>query len=427
MKYLILVILALAGCATKIQLQAQRMPNLNTKGIQRIAVMPFRSIDNYSDAAKHATSVATSNIQTINQFTLVSPGKIKEAIRKGESLENYADALFIGQIINIEGKISNKQNSYKNKDGTIAMTTSYTREVSVEFAYHLERVRDGLVIGPIIKKGGTNASANSPSELPSVIELASKVIDAQLSYLYRDLAPYTVMVQRTMEEDKNLKQPMEEALAHVKAGNYIAANKAYLALWESRQSIAAAVNAAYLYEAMGETKNAANLMQQVVAATRSPKANEVLASLNKELLEQARVEKFDGMRNRNETVASHAISEVQKILFAEAKLWIHNSAVSDRNLVDGVIDNMTSAFVSNGVTVVERQVIGLIFKENNLQMGGSVNDDDIVRIGSLAGANTIVIIGTTGAGTTRRLQVRVLDIETGTIIMQSGTDSKWNL
>jgi hypothetical protein len=423
-----LMAIAFISCGSqKVQIQAQRMPNLNTKGIQRITVMPFTG--NYPDAAQHATNVVTSNIQETNRFTLVSFSRVKEARKKGESLENYVDALFVGQITNITGKIDAKSSSYKQKDGTTVTTTTYILEVSVEFAYHLERVRDGSMIGPIVKRGSTSASASSPSSLPSKDALANKIIDAQLRSLYMDVVPYTVMVQRVIEKepDKNLKEPMEAAFELLKAGNYIAANKAYLAIWESSQSFAAAVNASYLYEAIGEIQNAVNLMQQVFADTGNPKAKEILEHLNKELFEQTRVEQFNNAQNQTKIVTNHVISEVRKVLPAEAKLWIYNNAKSNKDLLNGIIDNMVSTFVNDGVTIVERQMINMIFKEQNLQMEGYVSDTDIVKIGNLAGANTIVIVDIAGTGNVRRLNVRVLDIGTGSVTMQSGTDSKWKL
>ncbi|MDR2731610.1 MAG: hypothetical protein LBB36_00145, partial [Fibromonadaceae bacterium] len=375
--------------SSKIPIQVQRTPNLNTKGIQRIAVMPFTG--NYIEATQHATNVATGNIQATNQFTLVSAGRIKEARKKGENLENYADALFIGQITNIEEKKDSQTSSWTDKKGVTHTQTTYTLEVSVNLTYHLERTRDGSMIGPVVKKGSTSASANSPNELPSINTLVNNVVESQLRSLYMDLVPHTVTVQRTMEKEPNsaLKPQMEAALEQLKAGNYVIANKQYLALWESHQSFAAALNASYLYEAMGETQNAANLMQQVFAATGNPKAKVVLDYLNRDLAEQAAVEQFSNAQNQTEIVTGFAIGEVQKVLPAEAKLWIHNSAASEQNLVNDIIDNMISKYLSSGVTIVERQVIDMVFKEQNLQTGGSVSDDDIVRIGNLAGANTI--------------------------------------
>lgn len=424
---LILAVFILAGCATKITIQVQRTPALDTKGIQRIAVMPFGGA--YSSAAQHATDVAISNIQATNRFTLVSSNKINEVRRSRESLENYVDALFIGQITNISEDNSDQESSYKTKDGKVVTFITFTRTVSVEFTYYLERARDGSMLGPVTKKGDTSASADNSGALPSAASLANKIIDSQMSSLYRDLVPYTVTVQRAMEKesDKSLKQPMETALAYVKAGNYIAANKAYLDIWESYQSIAAAVNASILYEAIGETRTAANFMQQVYAATGSPLVSDTLARLNRELAEQAGVEQFDNSQTSAEKAANHAVNEVQKVVPAQAKLWIHNNSSSNQSLVNAVVDNMISAFIANRITVIERQMIDLVLKEQNFQLSGNVSDSDFVSIGNLAGANAVVIVNISGLGAERRLQLRVLDIRSGTVIMQSDTGNAWNL
>jgi hypothetical protein len=60
-------------------------------------------------------------------------------------------------------------------------------------------------------------------------------------------------------------------------------------------------------------------------------------------------------------------------------------------------------------------------------MSGAVSDDDIVRVGNAAGANTIVLLGVEGSGALRRLRVKVLDVEKRSPIMQSDAGEKWQL
>jgi len=108
-------------------------------------------------------------------------------------------------------------------------------------------------------------------------------------------------------------------------------------------------------------------------------------------------------------------------------VWIHNNATANLGLVNDVIDSMASEFIGLGVPVVEREFISLIAAEQDLHLEGFVNDSDFMSIGNLAGANTIVTVGITGAGAARRLQVRVLDIATATVMMQSGTGAFWSL
>jgi hypothetical protein len=136
---------------------------------------------------------------------------------------------------------------------------------------------------------------------------------------------------------------------------------------------------------------------------------------------------FGDARRQTERVSSHANLEVRRVLPADARVWVHNSAPANQALVNDIIDNMTSSFIRGGITIIERESIALIMDEQNFQMSGFVSDNDFVRIGNLAGANTIVIVNITGTGDMRRLQVRVLDIERGVTTMQSDTSDAWKI
>ena len=429
----VLAILVFTGCATRIELRVQRTPALNTLGIQRIAIMPFEigfRSNVYRNAAQHATLTAISRIQATNHFTLVSSTAIDDARRRGESIENYVDALFTGQILSIEEKMSTREGQYKDsKTGEIIKYIDFIREVDVEFSYSLVRARDGSLLGPIVRSGSYTDTQRNAGELQSMEALAKIIIDNELRLLHRDVVPYTINISRSLEKEKNkeLKPQMEAALAHVKGTNYLAARQAYLNIWEAFQSVAAAVNASILYEATGDTRTAANFMQRVLSATESPLARNTLARLNRELSEQAGVERYEDTRNLTEKTSHYAFAEIQKILPQGARLWIYNNAASNHDLVNNVIDNMTAEFLGCGITVIERQMIDLVIGEQNFHLSGNVSDDEFVSIGNLAGANTVIVAGISGSGAGRRLQIRVLDIRSGALIMQSGTGSEWNL
>jgi hypothetical protein len=425
--------LVLAACATKIPMQVKRTPTLDTTGIQRVAIMPFGG--GYSDAGQYATNKVKGIFPSMAQFTVVGDTTVSEARRRGENLESLVDALFIGQITNVTVNNTSQQGSWKDKDGNVHTYIDYNREVTVSFSYHLERTRDGSMLGPIQKSGRATSSArDDSSRLQSATALTNKIIDDQLKYLNRDLVIYTITVNRVFvdkDPDKTLKEPMKAALAQVKAGSYVAAHKAYLAIWESNQSVAAGINASILYEALGDTQTAANFMQQVVDETGSPKASIRLNELLGELAQAAAVEEFGAAvgQRPSDRVTALAVAEVKKVLPASPKLFIHNNTAAGDNqtLANEVIDNMTASFISDRISVIERQMIDLILKEQNFQLSGNVSDNDIVSIGNLAGANVIVITGIIGQKATRRLTVRVLDIKTGSIIMQSSTGGEWNL
>ena len=428
----LMLTLSLTSCATSITLRVQRRPAMDTTGIQRIAIVPFETTGRgalHRNAAQYATTLVTDRIRATNSFTLVSPSIINDARKRNENIENYVDALFTGQITRIDEKTTSHQGKKKNDDGEMVDYTYYVREVDVEFNYSFVRARDGTIVGPVSKTGSANDTNENINDLVSIEALVNRTIDNQLKNLYRDVAPYTTTVSRDLEKEKNkeLKYQMDEALAQVKAGNYAAARQSYLSIWELNQSVAAAVNASILYEAMGETLYAADFMQQVLTVTGSPRARDVLARLNMELAEMAGLEQFNNTRSSLEKITNHAVSEVRKVLPAESRLWVHNNATANRNLANDVVDNMISGFLSCGIAVVERQMIDMVLKEQNFQMEGNVSDNDYVSIGHLAGANIIVITDIAGTGAGRRLHVRVLDIRTGNVIMQSGTGIEWRL
>jgi TolB-like protein len=429
-----LLALILSGCATTVDLKVQRPPTLNTAGIKRIAIMPFEAVSHdrlYREMAQYATSAATSKIHAINYFTLVDSSEIERLRRNNQSIENYADALFIGRITRLESRDGTSLGQYKNKEGETVYYTIYERNVEIEFNYSIMRSRDGSLIGPVSKRGSNSSSSQNIGEVRSTTDLLRSIVDRQLSLLGHDIAPYTVTESRTLakdtSKDKVLQAEMKDALAQVKAGSYRIALEAYLGIYERYSSFAAAENASILYEAFGDTQTAANFMQRVFEETGNFRAREVLARLDKILQDKAILaNEYADARGKTERVAAFASDEIQKVLPKDARVWIYNNA-SNNSLAGAVVDNITSSFIRKGIRVVDRQNTALIEAEQRLQMSGYVSDDDFVSIGNAAGANTIVIIGIIGSGAIRRLQVQVLDIEKGVTIMQSDTGEKWQL
>jgi len=430
---LALAAFALAGCATRINLEAPRTPALDTRSIQRVAVMPFEAPSSESGAvalASGLTSQMAGQLRATGVFTMVDASVVNSARMRGAGIYNYVDALFTGRLTNYSARTVQRQEQRRNRNtGETTTHTFFVREVEVAFYYQFVRAQDGAIIGPVSRQGRTSVRNDSIQNLTPEATLANNIIAGQLRMFHRDVVPHTVRVSRTLERerDRDLRPQMDAARAQVRAGNYIGARNAYTSIWNMHGSIAAAINASILYEALGETENAVFFMESVFAETGAPRVGSVLVRLNRELAEQAGVEAFADARTPVERVAAHAISEVGRVIPSAARVSIHNSAAASQGLVNDVIDNMISTFLQSGVPVVERQLIELILAEQNLHMDGSVTDGDFISIGNLAGANTIVIVGITGAGAARRLQVRVLDISTGTVVMQSGTGSEWRL
>jgi len=424
-------IFALTGCSTSIPLAVKRPPILNTSGINRVAVMPFEADGGSGEMARYATTVAASNIQAMNHFTLVDHTEIERLRRSDRSIESVVDATFVGRMTRTAADSEAKPYEWTDKEGNVHHGTTYTTFVEVDFNYSLIRARDGSLIGPISKRGRNRESSNDG--YPSAQELMRKTVDGELRYVGRDLAPYTSYERRVFAEDKSpdkaLKAEMKNALAQVKAGNYKLALEAYLKIYERYRSIAAAENASILHESFGDVRLAADLMKEAYDATGNPKAMAVLDRLNNIIKDQETLAAdYGDKKNLTEKTSASASEEIRKFLPQGAKVLIYNST-QDNEKAAAVLDNVTADFIKAGISVVDRDNLSaaLIQEELQTQMSGAVNDDDIVRIGNATGANTIVILGVEGSGATRRLRVKVLDVEKRTPIMQSDSGEKWQL
>jgi len=363
---------------------------------------------------------------------LVDASEIQCLQRSNQSVENYVDAMFIGRITRANIENDYKTSQTKDKNGNVHYYTTYYTKVEVEFNYSLKMARDGRLIGPISRRGVQSASDNSG--YPSADGLLRTALVNEIALVKQDIAPYTSTELREFAEDKTgvagIKDEMKAALENVKAQNYKLALQNYLGIYERYKSIAAAENASVMYEALGDTESALRIIQKVYDETGNPKLQLRIAMLNKNLEDKAKVAANE--REQEETkspidrVTAFASEEIQKVLPSGTVVWLYNNSPGN-TMVEAVVDNITSSFISKGVRVVDRQNAALIEAEQKLQVSGAVSDAEMVRLGNAAGAKMIAIIGITGSGAMRRLQVRVLDIERGVPIMQSNTDDKWQI
>ena len=292
-----LLVSILSGCATKIKLEVEKLPDLNTSGIRRIAIMPFETASSKADylrIAEYATRTVNRRILETNYFTVVDPQLIQNLQRNNQSIENYADAILYGRITSLNTISRSNTYQYKDKNGKDVKYKTYFRAAEIEFNYFLVRVKDESIIGPVYFRGRNTSSGDSWYSLRNINELLRSVIDSQTRRINQNLAPYTITEIRTLEKenskDKVLLSEMKDALAFVKSGNNRIALNAYLDIYNRNKNIAAAENASILYEALGETPLASDFMQRVFSETGNPKAGELLARLEKILSDKATLE-----------------------------------------------------------------------------------------------------------------------------------------
>jgi hypothetical protein len=132
-------------------------------------------------------------------------------------------------------------------------------------------------------------------------------------------------------------------------------------------------------------------------------------------------------------VVAKASKELLKVLPKDSKVWIYNRATGNETAIAaGIVDDLISTVLENGMTPVDRESAALIASERKIQLSGDVRDSDIMSIGNQIGAQylvTINVIATNpgGAGIVRRAQMRVLNIETASLLYQSDTSNDWQL
>jgi hypothetical protein len=93
-------------------------------------------------------------------------------------------------------------------------------------------------------------------------------------------------------------------------------------------------------------------------------------------------------------------------------------SVASRDLesAEFVVDELAYIIVNSGnFKVVDRKSLDAIRSEQNFQTSGDVDDDSAVSIGKLLGANIVITGSISGAGSTRRLRLKALDVMTAEI------------
>jgi TolB-like protein len=96
-------------------------------------------------------------------------------------------------------------------------------------------------------------------------------------------------------------------------------------------------------------------------------------------------------------------------------------------LADTLVQSITSGLGQRGITIVDRNTTSLLEAERDYQASGAVSDSDFVSLGNAAGVSAFILVSITGAGDMRRLQIRVVDVETGRVLYQSPQDDSMNI
>jgi len=423
-----------AGCATTVAFQVQRPPTLNTLGIQRLAVMSFTTADNSSQQRQTAawlTNESLARIQATNHFTLINAAEVERMRASGGNIETLADALFGGQVVSIVVQNSSREGSYKDKEGNVITYITYEREVQLSYNYSLTRTRDGSLIGPVNKSVKTSSTSQNQMELKTADDMIQSLVKSSLSGLNRDIAPYMATEHRSLmketSKDKILKQRMKDADALVKGKSYKTAQNAYLDIYEDTGSFAAGFNAALLIEVQGDREGSAALLQKLYDDTGNPKAATEISRLHRAMAEAGLLEAYKVNQNQRDRVIALMIETLPSRMPRDPRIAVINNSRNEKDLADAIVNGIIDGLIAKNITVVDRNNQTLVEMERNYQYSGNVSDEEMVSLGHEAGVNAFVLVSVTGSGGSRRLAVRMLDVERNTILYQSPQTSEMDL
>jgi hypothetical protein len=384
------IMLSLAGCATSVPIKSVRPPTIDTSSIQRLAIKPFENKSGVGGpVSAQLTRYLTEKAERLNKntgkFTIVAP------------TDPNADGLFTGEIRSIVSKDSRDRREWKDKEGNVHTEITYNREVYLEFSYSVISSRTDMPVGTIIKQGSNSSSSSaSAANVTDTLTLAKSIVDSQMNRLVRDIVPTIVSTNRQLMnetlKDKAVKQRMKAALALVKNGDYVEAIRQYDAINGEYGSDAARTNA--------------NILRESIASDASARAE--LAQL------------YNDTNGLADKAVKNAIDTLNAKLPAGANITIMKTNSTERNLLDYVVNQMTKTVVQTGrLNVVDRSNQALINAEQQYQLSGNVDDDSAVSIGHQLGVQYIVICWISGEKSLRRLNQKVLNIETAQITDQA--------
>jgi len=380
--------LSFAGCATSVPIKAVRSPTIDTSGMQRLGIREFENRSGIGGSigaqlTQYLTDQSRQIITTTGKFTIVAP------------TDPSADGVFTGEVRNITVNDTQEARQRKDKEGNITNYIQYNRSVAVEFVYSVISSRTQMPVGSVNKKGSQSSSSTDYSSLVDPMSLAKRIVDSQIRTLQQDIVPTIVSTNRTLmketSKDKVVKQMMKEAQILVKNGLYEDAINQYDKISSEFGSVAAKANAGIIREA--------------ISSDIAAKAE--LAEL------------FNDKDGRAEKAAKGAVDAINTKLPSGVNIMIAITSSSDRNMLDYVVDQMTKTVVQEGkLKVVERTNLALINAEQQYQASGNVSDDSFVSIGKQLGAQYIVLCGISGTMSTRRLTLRLLNVETAQVLDQ---------
>ncbi|MFW6181329.1 MAG: DUF6340 family protein [Spirochaetota bacterium] len=307
----LLVLLAAAGCATRVPVTVTRPAEVNMAGARKIAVLDFPvtaerrldkgfllhlvlnsvfgtrlgAIDQERRISEYTTERFILALVRTGYFQVVGPDQLREAM--GAVDLSGAGVVHIGSKADVRAVIHGEIYLLHTEDEEITATEEIvgpetdqtTEETSVRVVrtaalgleYYVTRTDTGEVLAA--RSFEDTLREEQPLEqeflLPDPLDMYREIVDSFMPRVARQLAPYTVRENRRLLRDRSGSPRMDQAKRLARGRIYDRALELYLQEWERTRNPAAGHNAAIMHEVTGDLDAAAALMKQV--AERHPR------------------------------------------------------------------------------------------------------------------------------------------------------------
>jgi hypothetical protein len=134
------------------------------------------------------------------------------------------------------------------------------------------------------------------------------------------------------------------------------------------------------------------------------------------------------MRRQMQGTQVRAVSRVEEAVNRAGEKFVNGLPAGITIAVMGVSsgDTETAAFITgelqyrlveaNKFKIVDRKSLEAVYSERDFQYySGDVDDDSMVSMGKMLGANVVIVGDISGSGNSRRLDLKALDVQTGEI------------
>jgi TolB-like protein len=148
-----------------------------------------------------------------------------------------------------------------------------------------------------------------------------------------------------------------------------------------------------------------------------PYLSVVINRSQSELRRQMQGSQAQAVSSREEAVRRSS----QKIIGAlpeGAVIAVLNVASGDAETAVFIVEELEYRLVeANKFKIVDRKSLDAVRSEQNFQASGEVGDESAVSIGNMLGATIVVTGDLSGSGSSRRLNLKALDVQTGEIMV----------